>query len=340
MLVNILGKLASIFVVLALSFGMGAWALADDEPMEGEAAEVAPAEEAAAPEPARRYAGSIEEITVTATKREANIQDVPIAISAFSGDDLQRRGIQDLEGLQQVAPSLIAYTSNSESNGGTLRIRGMGTTGNNAGLEAAVGTFIDGVYRSRSGQAFSELLDVERVEVLRGPQGTLFGKNTSAGAVHIITAKPEFDFNGHASYTIGDFNYDKGTLGITGPLVQEKLAYRLAAMFSQREGYYKDVDSSDKFSDRDRWSIKGQLLWTPTDTMDVRLIYDYADRDESCCPAIFKDLGPTAPAVGAWAGSWGQVTRRASTPGRTETPSRRSKIRASPWRLTGTSDPT
>ena len=305
MSVNTLRELASIFAVLALSLGTGSWALADDEPMEGEAAEVAPAEEPTAEEPARRYAGGIEEITVTATKREANIQDVPIAISAFTGDDLQRRGIQDLEGLQQVAPSLIAYTSNSESNGGTLRIRGMGTTGNNAGLEAAVGTFIDGVYRSRSGQAFSELLDVERVEVLRGPQGTLFGKNTSAGAVHIITAKPEFDFNGHASYSIGDFNYDKGTLGVTGPLVEEKLAYRLAAMFSQREGYYKDVTSSDEFSDRERWSIKGQLLWTPTDTMDVRLIYDYADRDESCCPAVFKDLGPTAPAVGAVGGFLG-----------------------------------
>ena len=290
-------RLVNIFAVLALSFGTGSWALADDEPMEGEAAEVAPAEEAAAPEPARRYAGGIEEITVTATKREANIQDVPIAISAFTGDDLQRRGIQELEALQQVAPSLIAYTSNSESNGGTLRIRGMGTTGNNAGLEAAVGTFIDGVYRSRSGQAFSELLDIERVEILRGPQGTLFGKNTSAGAVHILTAKPEFDFNGRASYTIGDYNYDKGTLGVTGPLIEETLAYRLAAMFSQREGYYNDIASSDKFSDRDRWSVKGQLLWTPTDTMDVRLIYDYTDRDESCCPAIFKDHGPTTPAV-------------------------------------------
>ncbi|MEE9280104.1 MAG: TonB-dependent receptor, partial [Myxococcota bacterium] len=247
----------------------------------------------------------IEEIVVTATKREQSIQDVPIAISAFSGDDLQRRGIQQLEDLQQVAPSLIVYSSNSETNGGTLRIRGMGTTGNNPGLEAAVGTFIDGVYRSRSGQAFSELLDVERIEILRGPQGTLFGKNTSAGAVHIITAKPEFDFNGHASFSIGDFNYDKGTLGLTGPLIGEKLAFRVAGMFAQREGYYKDLTSSDKFADRDRWSVKGQLLWTPTDTIDVRAIYDYSDRDESCCPAVFKDLGPTSGAVAAVGGFLG-----------------------------------
>ncbi|MEE9279148.1 MAG: TonB-dependent receptor, partial [Myxococcota bacterium] len=276
-----------------------------DEPEEGEAAQVEPAEEATAQEPQRRFSSAIEEITVTATKREENIQDVPIAISAFSGVDLQRRGIRDVQDLQQVSPSLIVTNSNSESGGGTIRIRGMGTTGNNPGLEAAVGTFIDGVYRSRSGQAFGELLDVERVEILRGPQGTLFGKNTSAGAVHIITAKPEFDFSGHASYSLGDFNYDKGTLGLTGPLVGEKLAYRVAGMFAQREGFYNDLTSSDKFSDQDRWSIKGQLLWTPTDTIDVRAIFDYNDRGESCCPAVFKDPGPTTPAmlaVGGFAG--------------------------------------
>ena len=133
-------------------------------------------EEAAVPTP------RIEEIVVTGTKREASIQVVPIAVSAFRGEDLRRRGIQDLEDLSQVSPSLQVYSSNSESNGGTIRIRGMGTTGNNPGLEAAVGTFIDGIYRSRSGQAFSDLLDVDRIEILRGPQGTLFGKNTSAGA--------------------------------------------------------------------------------------------------------------------------------------------------------------
>lgn len=250
----------------------------------------------------RRPSKAIEEITVTATKREENLQEVPIAVSAFTGENLQRRGIKDLEDLQQVAPSLTVYSSNSETNGGTIRIRGMGTTGNNPGLEAAVGTFIDGVYRSRSGLAFGELLDLERAEVLRGPQGTLFGKNTSAGAVHIITARPAFDFGGSASYSTGNFGYNKGSVSLTGPLIEERLAFRVAGMVAARDGYYKDVTSSDKFKDQDRWSVKGQLLWTPTDTLDIRAIYDYTDRDESCCPAVFKVPGPTSAIVSALGG--------------------------------------
>lgn len=135
---------------------------------------------------------AIEEIVVTATKREESIQDIPIAVSAFQGEDLQNRGINDINQLQQVSPRLQINTSNSTTNGGTMRIRGVGTTGNNVGLEAAVGFFTDGICRSRSKQGLNELIDVQRIEVLRGPQGTLFGKNTSAGAVHVISNRPEY----------------------------------------------------------------------------------------------------------------------------------------------------
>jgi len=135
---------------------------------------------------------AIEEIVVTATKREESIQDISIAVSALQGEDLQNRGINDINQLQQVSPSLQINTSNSTTNGGTMRIRGVGTTGNNVGLEAAVGFFTDGIYRSRSGQGLNELIDVQRIEVLRGPRGTLFGKNTSAGAVHVISNRPEY----------------------------------------------------------------------------------------------------------------------------------------------------
>ncbi|MCY4057367.1 MAG: Plug domain-containing protein, partial [Gammaproteobacteria bacterium] len=124
---------------------------------------------------------AIETVIVTATKREESIQDVPIAVTAIAGEDLAARGVQDIYGLMEVAPSIVVYNSNSTTNGGTLRIRGVGTTGNNPGLEAAVGTFIDGIYRSRAGLAFNDLTDLDRVEILRGPQGTLFGKNTIGG---------------------------------------------------------------------------------------------------------------------------------------------------------------
>ena len=199
----------------------------------------------------------IEEIVVTATKREQSIQDVPIAVTAILGEDLRARGVQDLQDLQNVAASLSVYDSNSSSNGGTLRIRGVGTTGNNAGLEAAVGTFVDGIYRSRSGQAFADLLDVERVEILRGPQGTLFGKNTSAGALHIITKEPEFEQSGHVSLSAGSLDTRRADGSYTGALIDDILAFRLSASINDRDGYYEDLDSSDEFAERDRWTIKG-----------------------------------------------------------------------------------
>ncbi|MBV1878446.1 MAG: TonB-dependent receptor [Pseudomonadales bacterium] len=238
----------------------------------------------------------MEEVIVTATKREESVQDVPIAISAFLGEDLENRGVQDLYGLQEVSPSISVYSSNSESNGGTIRIRGVGTTGNNPGLEAAVGTFIDGVYRSRAGLAFNDLVDIERIEILRGPQGTLFGKNTSAGALHVITKKPEFEPSYSASFSAGDFSLLKATASATGPIT-DQVAYRAAITYQERDGYYEDDISSDDYNGRDRYSLKGQLLWAPTDTFESRLIVDYTDKNEDCCPARFEFSNTTQNTV-------------------------------------------
>ncbi|MEM9624312.1 MAG: TonB-dependent receptor, partial [Pseudomonadota bacterium] len=244
----------------------------------------------------------IEEVIVTATKREASIQDVPIAISAFSGEDLQARGITDVNSLQQVSPSLFVNTSNSSTNGGTMRIRGVGTTGNNVGLEAAVGFFIDGIYRSRSGQALNDILDVERIEVLRGPQGTLFGKNTSAGAVHIISNKPDFSENsGWASISAGNLDTIRGEVGYNAAL-SDRSALRLAGSFHQRDGYYEDIDTGDEYNELDRYALKAQYMWEPNDAFSLRVIADYTDKDESCCPATYTVQGPTAPILVALGG--------------------------------------
>ena len=239
----------------------------------------------------------IEEMIVTATKREESIQDVPIAVSAFSGEDLSARGVHDIYGLMEVAPSIAVYSSNSTSNGGTLRIRGVGTTGNNPGLEAAVGTFIDGIYRSRAGLAFNDLIDIDRVEILRGPQGTLFGKNTVAGAVNIVTRKPEFENN--ASLTVGVGNLDSQEYGFVGNAViaDDVLAGRIAYSHRKRDGFYHDVDSGDAYDNRDRHNIRGQLLWTPDDRVEARLIADYTEKDETCCPAAFWINGPSSPVI-------------------------------------------
>ena len=128
-------------------------------------------------------------IIVTATRRAEDIQDVPIAVTAVDPTQLERQGVANVQQITQVSPSFS--TSNAQNAGGTvvLRIRGVGTTSNNIGFESAVGIFIDGVYQSRPGIALSEFVDIERVEILRGPQGTLFGRNTSAGALNITTVK-------------------------------------------------------------------------------------------------------------------------------------------------------
>ena len=239
----------------------------------------------------------IEEMIVTATKREESIQDVPIAVSAFSGEDLVARGVHDLYGLQEVSPSIAVYNSNSTSNGGTLRIRGVGTTGNNPGLEAAVGTFIDGIYRSRAGLAFNDLTDIDRVEILRGPQGTLFGKNTVAGAVNIVTRKPEFENS--ASLRAGFGNMSSQEYGFIGNAVlsEDVLAGRIAYSYRERDGFYEVIGSDEAYDNRDRHTVRGQLLWTPNEVVEVRFIGDYTEKDESCCPAAFWANGPTSPVV-------------------------------------------
>ena len=244
----------------------------------------------------------IEEIVVTATKREESIQDVPIAVSAFSGDDLEKRGVQDLYGLQEVAPSIAIYNSNSTSNGGAIRIRGVGTTGNNPGLEAAVGTFIDGVYRSRAGLAFNDMVDIERVEVLRGPQGTLFGKNTVAGALNIVSKKPDFANNG--SITVGAGNYGMNQVkGHANFAASDQLAFRVAGSWLERDGYYENFDGGDAYDSRDRYTIKTQALWQPRDDLTVQLIYDYTEKDEDCCPAAYYINGATGAVVQSLGGN-------------------------------------
>jgi len=264
-------------------------AQAPDDPATAQAAD-------APPDPLREPP-KVERLIVTATKREESIQDIPIAVSAFSGEDLQARGVQELRDLQQVSPSLSVYGSNSDSGGGTLRIRGMGTTGNNPGLESAVGFYVDGVYRSRSGQGFNDLVDVERIEVLRGPQGTLWGKNTSAGAVNVITRKPSYEWDGNVNASYGNLDYYKVWGSVTGPIVDERLAFRFAGSTSDRDGYYRSRGSFEQYNELDRYTLRGQLLATPADDLELRLSADFGERNESCCPAGYRQVGPLTAGI-------------------------------------------
>lgn len=240
----------------------------------------------------------IEEVIVTATKREASVQEVPIAVTAISGETLIRAGVTDLRDLSTVATSFNLNSSQTESQGTTLRIRGVGTTGNNIGLESAVGVFLDGVYLSRPGVALGDLMDLESVEVLRGPQGTLFGRNTSAGALNIRTKRPNFqeqEFFGNL--TGGNFGLTNVQAGITGP-IGESAAYRFSAAVRERDGFLESSTGAES-RNRDRYLLRGQLAFDPTDTLSLRVIADYSEADENCCDAVILSQG-TAVDIGGY----------------------------------------
>ena len=228
---------------------------------------------------------AIEEVVVTATKREQSLQEVPVAVTALSSDALERAGVKDLRDLDNLATSFNMNSSQTETGGTTLRIRGVGTTGNNIGLESAVGVFLDGVYLSRPGIALSDLLDVEQIEVLRGPQGTLFGRNTSAGAISIRTQLPNTLKNEFFSnVTLGNYNARNLQAGASGPL-SENLSYRLSGALRHQDGFLTSTTGAESRT-RDRYSARGQLLWDISDVADLRLIVDRSDADERCCDAI------------------------------------------------------
>ena len=233
------------------------------------------------------------EIVITATRRNQTLSNVPIAVSAVSQQSLQNSGANDIRALNQLAPSLLVSSTGNEANG-SARIRGIGTVGDNPGLESSVAVFIDGVYRSRTGAGLNELGEIDRIEVLRGPQGTLFGRNASAGLINIITAKPSFDLGGNAEATYGNYDYYRLAAGITGPIIADKLAARIDGVYVKRDGFYKDVTGTDgRENNRDRYFIRGQLLFTPTDDISVRLIGDYTHRNEKCCAAVYVSTRET-----------------------------------------------
>jgi outer membrane receptor protein involved in Fe transport len=241
---------------------------------------------------------TVDSIIVTAQKREQNLQDVPVVVTAVGAKLLQDTGVKDIKDLTILTPGLTVTSTTSEAST-TARIRGVGTVGDNPGLESSVGIVIDGVYRPRNGVSFGDLGEMERIEVLKGPQGTLFGKSTSAGVINIVTKEPEFGFGASAEATIGNFNAHGLSASVTGPIVAEKLAGRLYVAARERDGY-NDVVTGKGPSDRDQdadqgfYTVRGQLLFVPDDKATFKLIGDYTRRDENCCGAVQIKTGPTA----------------------------------------------
>lgn len=228
----------------------------------------------------------LETIVVTTQKRAQNLQDVPVSVSAFSGETMAENVIKDIFDLQTNVPGLAAFQSQSATNS-SFSIRGVGTSSQNFGLESSVGLYVDGVYRARQNSIINNLVDVEAVEVLRGPQGTLFGKNTPSGAIQIRTVAPSHDGeDGFAEMTIGNFGLINYSGAVSLSAIEDVLAFRVTGFSSDREGIISDVNlGEDEVNDRDRWGGRLQALYTPNDDVSLRIIYDYAEIDEICCGA-------------------------------------------------------
>lgn len=237
----------------------------------------------------------LEEVVVTAAKRATTLQEIPIAVSVTTAETIEKANILDINDLQSVVPSLrVSQLQNSANT--NFVIRGFGNGANNPGIEPSVGVFIDGVYRSRSAGAISDLPKLERVEVLRGPQSTLFGKNASAGVINIVTRKPSGERVGQLTGTVGNFGQFVAR-GYYEDAISDSAAFSVSLGTNTRDGYNENLTTGNDVNNRDRQSFRGQLLLTPNDTTELRIIADYDTIDEECCTAVNLVSGPATGAV-------------------------------------------
>ena len=237
-----------------------------------------------------------DEIIVTATKREQTLQEVPIAVSVTDAVTIERAQILDLKDLQSVVPTLRIPTFQN-ANQSNFIIRGFGNGANNPGIEPSVGVFIDGVYRSRAAAQIGDLPKLDRVEVISGPQSTLFGKNASVGVISIVTGKPSFESNGYVELGYGNFNQIIAK-GYTSGALSENVAGAISGSYNKRDGYFEVLNTGEDVNERNRLSLRGDLLFQPTDKVEFRLIGDYSNLDEDCCVAVLTDLLDAAPPLG------------------------------------------
>lgn len=244
-------------------------------------------------------------IIVTATRRAQDVQDIPLAVTAISPQQLEAQRVVNIQQIAALAPSFTASQAQLASGSVVLRVRGIGTTSNNIGFESAVGIFIDGAYQARPGVALSEFVDVERVEVLRGPQGTLFGRNTSAGALNVTNARPDVtEFSGFVNAEYGNFDEKSLQGAINVPIVKDTVAIRLTGAYRERDGFLDVVDRTGakigETNDVDQWLVRGQIGWDTESGLRGRLIADYSKSTSSCCGAIELYQSPLVTA-GAFA---------------------------------------
>ena len=242
----------------------------------------------------------IEEITVTANKREQSLQDVPLTVSVTSEETIKQSSIVDLIDLQTAVPSLRVSQLQSSAQTNFV-IRGFGNGANNPGIEPAVLVLIDGVPRSRSSSSLSDLPNIERVEVLSGPQSTLFGKNASAGVISITTKAPDSEASGLIETTLGNYGTQIIKTTSTGP-ISDTMAYRISAGINESDGYATNLFDDSPLNNRDRSALRGQISWDISEDASLRVIADMDTINEVCCVTGPLRQGPATQASNALAG--------------------------------------
>lgn len=268
------------------------------------------AQQAPTQPPEEEKATTLAAVTVTAQKREEAMQDVPIMVTALPEQLLRDSGVRDVKDVQLLVPGLTVTSTQSEVQT-TARIRGIGTVGDNAGLESSVGVLIDGVYRPRNGVGFGDLGELERIEVLKGPQGTVFGKNTSAGVINVITRKPDYETSAEGELTFGNYGA-AGAAGTFNSALGESAAFRVYGAKRKRDGFI-DVRTGEgprretEDGDQDFHTLRGQLLLEPSDRLDIRISGDFTSREENCCAGLTVVRGATARIIDALATDEGVV---------------------------------
>ena len=246
----------------------------------------------------------LEEVVVTARKIEENLQETPISITVFTAEQIERPGFDDLIDIGRFTPNVVfdQGTGNTgSSNNSQMFIRGVGQVDFLFSSDPGVGIYVDDVYHPRVTGSILDLIDMERIEILRGPQGTLFGKNTIGGAINIVSKQPDGEFDGDATVTAGSRNRIDAKASINFPIIENRLSGRLSFSTRNQDGYVKrilqdGVETGDVNSD----AIRGQLRWTLEDDWDIRLSADYTRGREEAIANELLGVNAAAPVLGIW----------------------------------------
>jgi iron complex outermembrane recepter protein len=245
----------------------------------------------------------IDNLIITGKKRESRIQQTPISLSEFRQDDFTKSNVRRLDDVPKQVPNLLVDQGIGLGNTARTSLRGLSTNQSSSAADPVIGIYVDGVYRTRLQGALTSLFDVESVEVLRGPQGTLFGKNTVGGAINITTKAPEFDFGGEAELRIGNFDMIESRLALNVPLVPEMAAMRLSLATATRDGYFSNQVNGDEYADNKLLSGRLQLLVTPTQDLEVLLSFENSKENKT-------GTGVKCVPIGRGNGVPGQIAER------------------------------